>query len=187
MLIYSNRVLCSSSLYNRVMKMNNNKNFSLECLGTATLFLCILLSGCASRQAEVESHSPVTVEDDASGAEGNASDAAANAQEALPEAIEVETQAGSETPNIAPVQPEPIQPENIEQATAQKQQPKYNRDDVIWIQQRLKDLGYYEGPIDGSAGKATRNAVMEYQREQDVTADGQPTAELREFMWLNGG
>ena len=180
MLIYSNRVLCSSVLYNRVMTMNNNKNFSLEYLGTVTLFLCILLSGCASRQADVESHSPVTVEDDASGA-------AANPQETLPAAAEVDAKVGDEMPNIAPVQPEPIQPENIEQATAQKQQPKYNRDDVIWIQQRLKDLGYYEGPIDGSAGKATRNAVMEYQREQDVTADGQPTAELREFMWLNGG
>ena len=166
------------------MKMNKNKNFSLDHLGTATLFLCILLSGCASRQADPESSAPVTAGDDASGAVADTIDPAASAPDA---AIEVDTNVSDEMPNIAPVEPDPVAPENMEPAATKTQQSKYNRDDVIWIQQRLKDLGYYDGPVDGSAGKATRNAVMEYQREQDVPADGQPTAELREFMWLNGG
>ena len=65
--------------------------------------------------------------------------------------------------------------------------PRYNQEDVVWIQQRLQDLGYYNGDIDGSVGKATRMAIEEYQQEQGVQADGQPTAKLREFMWRNGG
>jgi len=65
--------------------------------------------------------------------------------------------------------------------------PAYNREDVLWIQQRLQDLGYYSGAIDGSVGQATREAVRAYQRDQDIAADGRPTAELREFMWRNGG
>jgi len=65
--------------------------------------------------------------------------------------------------------------------------PTYNRDDVIWIQQRLLELGYYDRSVDGSVGQATRTAVRAYQRDQDIPADGRPTAELREYMWRNGG
>ncbi len=65
--------------------------------------------------------------------------------------------------------------------------PAYDSDDVRWIQQRLQDLGYYNGVIDGSVGSATRSAIRNYQNDQDIEADGRPTAELREFMWRNGG
>jgi hypothetical protein len=65
--------------------------------------------------------------------------------------------------------------------------PAWKRDDVLWIQQRLQDLGYYDGAIDGAVGPGTRRAIREYQKDQDVTADGQPSAALREFMWRNGG
>jgi peptidoglycan hydrolase-like protein with peptidoglycan-binding domain len=78
-------------------------------------------------------------------------------------------------------------PEDGEQGVARVQQPEFDHDDVIWIQQRLKDLGYYNGPVDGSVGQVTRGAIKEYQRDQDVTASGVPSAELREFMWRNGG
>ncbi|MEE4184333.1 MAG: peptidoglycan-binding domain-containing protein [Gammaproteobacteria bacterium] len=65
--------------------------------------------------------------------------------------------------------------------------PTWKRDDVLWIQQRLLDLGYYDGAVDGAVGPGTRKAIREYQKDQDVTADGQPSSALREFMWRNGG
>ena len=74
----------------------------------------------------------------------------------------------------------PVPPEEPEQ-------PSYNTDDVLWIQQRLQELGYYKGSVDGAVGAATRDAVKAYQRDQGLQGDGQPTAELRDFMWRNGG
>lgn len=40
------------------------------------------------------------------------------------------------------------------------------------IQQKLKDLGYYFGSIDGIYGNATRNAVVAFQKANGLTADG---------------
>lgn len=40
------------------------------------------------------------------------------------------------------------------------------------IQQRLKDWGYYKGSVDGIYGTATRNAVIKFQKQHGVTADG---------------
>ena len=65
--------------------------------------------------------------------------------------------------------------------------PDYDQEDVVWIQQRLQDLGYYQGDADGEVGRATRQAIETYQQDQGIETDGQPTAELREFMWRNGG
>ena len=59
--------------------------------------------------------------------------------------------------------------------------------DVVWIQQRLKDLGYYSGPVDGDAGGATRQAIKDYQSDQGLVVTGQPTSELQDFIWRNDG
>lgn len=40
------------------------------------------------------------------------------------------------------------------------------------IQQKLKDLGYYLGSVDGIYGNATRNAVVAFQKANGLTADG---------------
>lgn len=40
------------------------------------------------------------------------------------------------------------------------------------IQQKLKDLGYYSGSVDGIYGNATRNAVIAFQKANGLTADG---------------
>jgi hypothetical protein len=65
--------------------------------------------------------------------------------------------------------------------------PKVGHGDVVWIQERLQDLGYYNGSADGAVGQATQSAVEAYQQDQGLATDGQATAELREFMWRNGG
>jgi ABC-type phosphate/phosphonate transport system substrate-binding protein len=97
---------------------------------------------------------------------------------------------GPEIPIVSEELVEQPQPEVIP-VTNPDYEPNYDADynsgDVAWIQQRLQDLGYYQGDIDGEVGKATREAIKQYQQDQDVESDGRPTAELREFMWRNGG
>ncbi len=77
--------------------------------------------------------------------------------------------------------------EIVEPAVSPVEQPVYKRDDVVWIQQRLQELGYYNDAIDGAAGAATYRAIRAYQRDQGLDDTGQPTAKLREFIWRNGG
>ena len=65
--------------------------------------------------------------------------------------------------------------------------PQAKRGDIVWIQERLQELGYYQGPVDGSVGKATREAIGAYQVDQGLEPTGNPSADLRDFMWRNGG
>ena len=43
---------------------------------------------------------------------------------------------------------------------------------VKQLQQKLKDLGYYSGSVDGSYGAGTTQAVMDFQAANNLTADG---------------
>lgn len=40
------------------------------------------------------------------------------------------------------------------------------------IQQRLKNWGYYKGSVDGIYGTATKNAVIKFQKNNNLKADG---------------
>jgi uncharacterized protein (TIGR02594 family) len=40
------------------------------------------------------------------------------------------------------------------------------------IQRRLKSLGYAAGPVDGIAGRLTRRAIVSFQRDSSLRADG---------------
>ena len=44
---------------------------------------------------------------------------------------------------------------------------------VALIQQRLKEWGYYTGEVDGIFGRGTHDAVVRFQRQNDLTVDGQ--------------
>lgn len=44
--------------------------------------------------------------------------------------------------------------------------------EVKTLQQRLKDLGYYKGSVDGKYGAGTTEAVKAFQRANKLTADG---------------
>lgn len=44
---------------------------------------------------------------------------------------------------------------------------------VALIQQRLKEWGYYSGAVDGVFGRGTYTAVVRFQRQNSLTADGQ--------------
>lgn len=45
-------------------------------------------------------------------------------------------------------------------------------DEVTQIQQRLAELGYYQGNIDGIYGYQTMNAVKDFQSDNSLSADG---------------
>ncbi|WP_099023851.1 N-acetylmuramoyl-L-alanine amidase [Mycolicibacterium palauense] len=45
-------------------------------------------------------------------------------------------------------------------------------DDVATLQSRLQDLGFYTDMVDGHFGLQTHNALMSYQREYGLAADG---------------
>ena len=46
-------------------------------------------------------------------------------------------------------------------------------EDVKRLQQRLKDLGYLSGKVDGAFGGGTKRAVIAFQRRNGLTADGE--------------
>ena len=54
------------------------------------------------------------------------------------------------------------------------------------IQQRLKDLGYYTGLIDGQFGGQTRDAVIAFQKDRGLTADGLVGEETYALLMGNG-
>ena len=45
-------------------------------------------------------------------------------------------------------------------------------EEVVMIQQRLSELGYYTGSIDGIYGSATKAAVTAFQKDNGLAADG---------------
>jgi len=45
-------------------------------------------------------------------------------------------------------------------------------DDVLKLQTKLQELGYYNGILDGEFGPATRNAVIIFQAQRGLIADG---------------
>ena len=47
-----------------------------------------------------------------------------------------------------------------------------SKDEVMTVQKKLKNWGYYDGAIDGIYGSATTAAVKYFQRSNGLTADG---------------
>lgn len=54
--------------------------------------------------------------------------------------------------------------------------------DVVESQKFLLELGYQPGPADGSLGDTTRAAVMQFQTDQGLAADGVPGPDTRKAL-----
>lgn len=55
--------------------------------------------------------------------------------------------------------------------------------DVRFVQQKLADLGYSPGPVDGLMGKRTRSAIRAYQEKRGLSpVDGEVTSRLIERL-----
>ena len=55
---------------------------------------------------------------------------------------------------------------------------------VALVQQRLKEWGYYTGDVDGIFGRGTHNAVVRFQRQNKLSADGQVGSKTAAAMGL---
>lgn len=87
----------------------------------------------------------------------------------------------TEVCRVASLTPTPL-PEygNVMQVTPDPDQPTAEPvlrsgaagDSVTRLQTRLKELGYYTDAVDGQFGPGTRTAVTEFQRQNDLSADG---------------
>jgi peptidoglycan hydrolase-like protein with peptidoglycan-binding domain len=56
--------------------------------------------------------------------------------------------------------------------------------EVRQAQERLKELGYYEGAIDGVYGPKTAEAIREYQQGQGLTATGRLDQETAQALQI---
>ena len=60
-------------------------------------------------------------------------------------------------------------------------------DEVIQIQTRLKNWGYYNGAIDGVYGTGTYNAVKSFQKKNGLAADGVAGSQTLAAMGISTG
>jgi lipoprotein-anchoring transpeptidase ErfK/SrfK len=58
-------------------------------------------------------------------------------------------------------------------------EPRMSGDDVVELQERLKELGYYKGKIDGVYGEKTFQAVKKIQSDSKMN----PTGEVGVYTW----
>ncbi len=58
---------------------------------------------------------------------------------------------------------------------------------VTQVQTKLKNLGFYNGSIDGIYGSATESAVKAFQRSRGLTADGKAGPKTLSALGLSGG
>lgn len=59
-------------------------------------------------------------------------------------------------------------------------------DEVRRIQKKLKELGYYNGSVDGIYGSATKKAVIAFQKNCGITADGVAGPKTLLYLGLGG-
>jgi membrane-bound lytic murein transglycosylase B len=62
--------------------------------------------------------------------------------------------------------------------------PRLARDEVIALQERLNELGFEAGPVDGILGPKTREAISRFQKANGMIADGFPSREVLEKLSL---
>jgi membrane-bound lytic murein transglycosylase B len=62
--------------------------------------------------------------------------------------------------------------------------PALSRQQIMDLQQVLEDQGYDPGPVDGILGSGTRNAIREFQKSNNLVADGYPGTRVLEVAGI---
>lgn len=65
---------------------------------------------------------------------------------------------------------------------SQEDREKERREKVEGVQQRLNEMGYSAGPVDGVLGPQTRDAIKEYQTANGLAPDGEITSTLMSHL-----
>jgi len=115
---------------------------------------------------------------DAKKAQADVERAQAEAEKAKQEAKRVEAQA-----QIAAAQAEQLRHASV--AAAPMEDSQIGQRQRRLIQQRLRDLGLYTGPIDAIMGPLTREAIMGYQKSRNAAVTGYLTPEQYEALLPN--
>ncbi len=95
----------------------------------------------------------------------------AAAPEVQPPAAAPEPAPPAPVPQIAPSAPAPVAP-----AVVMPEEEQYTLPDRRRVQAALRQLGYYDGAVDGVIGPDTRAAIRRYQHELGVPMTGRLTA-----------
>ena len=72
--------------------------------------------------------------------------------------------------------------DNVPQLGKRQLKEKSEGEDVFWLQQTLKDLGYYDTKVTGKMLKKTVNAVKAFQQDHGLKANGGVTQELMDLI-----
>ena len=62
---------------------------------------------------------------------------------------------------------------------------RLDQDEVMELQTKLKEKGFYDGEIDGKAGSGTRNAILQFEESAGVELQGFPSKEVLELLRKN--
>lgn len=89
------------------------------------------------------------------------------------------------TPTPLPPVPDTVravQPEA--QVTAEPPLRNGSQGEKVWkLQERLRDLGYYSGDLDGQFGQGTRDAVIAFQKKNGLDPDGYAGEETQKRLY----
>ena len=75
---------------------------------------------------------------------------------------------------------EKVEKKGVQSPTIEQVQPPT----IEQVQQRLKELGYNPGPVDGKIGKKTENAIRQFQQDHDLSVTGELDEETENKLGL---
>lgn len=89
------------------------------------------------------------------------------------------------TPTPLPPVPDSVRAKNIStEVTPEPPLHNGSQGEKVWkLQEKLKELGFYEGEVDGQFGPGTREAVIAFQKMNNLDADGLAGEETQRVMY----
>ena len=89
------------------------------------------------------------------------------------------------TPTPLPPVPDTVRSQGAaEMVTPEPALHNGSQGEKVWqLQERLKELGYYTGEVDGQFGPGTREAVITFQKKNGLDADGLAGEETQKVLY----
>ena len=89
------------------------------------------------------------------------------------------------TPTPLPPVPDTVRGKGAEEmVTPEPALHNGSQGEKVWqLQERLKELGYYTGEVDGQFGPGTREAVIAFQKKNGLDADGLAGEETQKVLY----